>query len=68
MAVPQVARVLYCTAFDAETNTCTEQTWLPAPSLLPPLETAEVAALLSVTALCLAVAWGGKQLGRTTRN
>lgn len=68
MSVPQVARVLYCTEIDAETNTCLAQAWLPAPSLLPPLETAEVADLLGMTALCIVSAWGWKQLGRTIRN
>ncbi|WP_411831963.1 hypothetical protein [Pseudoxanthomonas mexicana] len=64
----QASHVLQCIEFDAQTNTCTQQAWLPAPSLLPPLEPAEVAALLSVTAVVFALAFGGKLLGRTTRD
>lgn len=65
---PQVAHVLYCVQIDSETNTCTQQAWMPAPSLLPPLDSTGVAQLLSITALAFATAWGWKQLGRTTRN
>jgi hypothetical protein len=63
----QQAHVLYCVEFDS-TGTCLQQAWLPAPSLLPPLSSAEVGQLLTVTALCLAVAWGWKQFGRTIRH
>lgn len=62
------AHVLYCTEFDAVTHQCTAQTWMPAPSLLPPLEPTEVVALLTATAVLFATAWGFKHLGRTTRD
>lgn len=66
--MPQEAKVLYCVEFDAVTEACTQQAWLPAPSLLPPLNAVEVAVLLGATAGLLAMAWGGKMLGRTTRD
>lgn len=60
--------VLTCVEVDATTQECVAQAWLPPPELVPALEPAEVSALLSVTAVLLAMAWGGKQLGRTTRD
>lgn len=66
--MPQQAHVLTCVEFDAQTLTCTVQAWMPAPSLLPDISTADVLALLSAAAVPLAVAWGAKLLGRTTRD
>lgn len=65
---PQEAKVLYCVEFDAVTGTCVTQAWLPAPSLLPPLTSVEVASLLGATALLFAVAFAWKFLGRVTRD
>lgn len=67
MSAPQVARVLYCIEFDAQTNVCTQQTWLPAPSLLPPLSVDQVAEIFPWIALCYAVAYCWKLIGRQTR-
>lgn len=67
MAAP-VALVSYCLEVDAVSNTCTQQAWLPAPSLLPPLSPVGAAAILSASALLLATAWGVKHLNRTIRS
>lgn len=64
----QEAKVLYCVEFNAETGTCAVQAWMPAPSLLPPLNAVEVATLLSYTAVAFAVAWAWKQVGRAIRD
>lgn len=63
-----VALVLYCLDTDAETGTCTQEAWLPAPSLLPPLSPVGAAAILSASAVLLATAWGVKHLNRTIRS
>lgn len=64
----QEAKVLYCSAFDEVTGSCTEQVWLPAPQLLPPLNTVEVASLLGAVAVLFAVGYAWKFLGRATRD
>lgn len=66
--MPQQAHVLTCVEFDPQTLTCTVQAWMPAPQLIPDISAADVGALLTATAVLLAVAWGAKHLGRTTRN
>lgn len=66
MESPQVARVLYCVAFDETTNECTQQAWMPAPSLLPPLTTEQAGEILSYAFMVLAVAWCWKKLGQST--
>lgn len=63
----QQALVLHCVQYDG--TTCTQEAWLPAPSLLPPdLTAAEVGALLTATAVCFAVAWAAKKLRRSITN
>lgn len=64
----EVARVLYCVEYDEVTEACTAQAWFPAPSLLPPLTTAEVVELFGLTAAVFAVAWAWKQVGRAIRD
>lgn len=66
--MPTQPHVLQCVEFDAQTATCAVQAWVPAPTLLPDIPTADVLQLLSAAALCLATAWGAKLLGRTTRD
>lgn len=66
--MPQQAHVLYCTAFDEVTKECTAQAWMPAPSLLPPLTTAQALELAPWIALCFCVAWCWKILGRQSRS
>ena len=62
------AHVLTCTTFDAETHACTEQTWMPAPYLLPAMSTTQALILLSAALVPLATAWGVKHLGRSIKN
>lgn len=59
----QQAFVLYCVQYDQQAQTCTQQAWLPAPSLLPPLSIGQAGQLLSVIALVYVAAWGWKKLG-----
>lgn len=63
----QVGHVKQCVQVD-ELGTCTLEQWMPAPSLLPPLDAASVGELLTATAFVFAMAWGGKMLGRTVRD
>jgi len=63
----QQAPALYCVEFVAN-GSWVQEAWLPAPSPLPRLTGAGVAAVLSATALLFAVAWGAKKLGWTIRS
>lgn len=65
---PQVAHVLYCVQFNVETNTCTQQAWMPAPSLVPPLPLTAVGQLLSATLVCFVIAFWGREASRNTKN
>lgn len=40
--------VLTCVVFDAATATCTSQAWMPAPTFIPPLSTADAVLLGSL--------------------
>lgn len=62
----QQAHVLYCVAFDEVTHECTQQVWMAAPSLFPPLSVAQAMELASWIALVLATAWCWKKIGQHT--
>lgn len=66
--MPTQPHVLQCVEFDSQTLQCAVQAWVPAPTLLPDIPTADVSQLLAAAAVCLATAWGAKLLGRTTRD
>lgn len=60
------AHVLYCVAFDETTHECTQQVWMPAPSILPPLTIEQAGEILGPAFAVLAVAWCWKKLGQST--
>lgn len=64
----QVAHVLYCVEVDPATQECTQEAWMPAPSLLPPLSVGAALELLGAAVALLAVAWGVKWITRAIRN
>ena len=59
-------RVYECLTYDTSTATCTQAAWVER-SDFPTLSVADALALLSATVVMFALAWGWKQLGRTTR-
>ncbi|KAB7768910.1 hypothetical protein [Xanthomonas sp. LMG 12461] len=63
----QQAYVLYCVQFDAQTHECTQQAWLPAPSLLPPLTVEQAGQIGSAALLFLGACWIWKKLGQQTQ-
>lgn len=61
--------VYTCVEFDSATNACTAAAWMPAPSLFPPdLTLAQVGALWSSVAVCFAVAYAWRSVGRSIRD
>lgn len=57
--------VLYCVEWDTETPTqCTQEAWMPPPSLLPPLSVEQAGVLLSALLVLLATAYGVNQVVR----
>lgn len=63
----KVGDVRTCVQVD-EAGTCTLEAWMPPPQLIPPLSASEVADLLTAVVWAFAMAWGGKLLGRVTRD
>lgn len=63
-----MARYVYeCLQFNQQTGSCEQAGFVPRNDI-PALTTAEVSGILSMVALCYAVAWAYKQIGRTVRN
>ena len=63
-----MARYVYeCLQFNEQTGTCEQAGFVPRTDI-PALSTAEVSGLLSMVAVCFAVDWAYKQLGRTIRS
>jgi len=51
--------VLTCVQFDAQTQTCVDEAWMPAPGLVPSLSTADALLLGAAVVFnwCYAYAW-----------
>jgi hypothetical protein len=63
-----MARYVYeCLQFNQQTGECAQAGFVPRTEI-PSLSTAEVTGILSMVAVCFAVAWAYKQIGRTIRN
>lgn len=63
-----MARYVYeCLQFNQQTGECVQAGFVPRTEI-PSLSTAEVTGILSMVAVCFAVAWAYKQIGRTIRN
>lgn len=63
-----MTRYVYeCVQYNQQTGTCEQAAFVPRVEV-PTLSPAEVSALLSAVAVCYAVSWAYKQLGRTIRN
>lgn len=60
--------ILTCITFDSASNTCTQEAWMPAPSFLPVLSTADALVLGSAVAFSWAYAWAWKQVIRIVRS
>lgn len=63
-----MARYVYeCLQFNQQTGECVQAGFV-ARTEIPDLTPAEVGQLLGLVALCFAVAWAYKQIGRTIRS
>lgn len=62
-----VRYVYECLQFNQQTGECAQAGFVPRTEI-PSLSTAEVTGILSMVAVCFAVAWAYKQIGRTIRN
>lgn len=63
-----MARYVYeCLQFDQQTGTCTQAAFVPRTDF-PDLTPAQIGQLWSAIAVCFAVSWGWKQLGRAIRS
>lgn len=54
----QQLMALYCTQYDVEARTCSQQAWMVPPSLLPPISYEDVCIVLPSIVMCFLVAWG----------
>lgn len=63
----QVAHVLYCVEVDTATQTCAQQAWMPAPSLMPAMPVASALLILGASMVPLTLAWGMKHISRAIR-